>query len=65
LKNFETAIADQIAAENPDLIGLQEFSLWRPSGPAPPGFDCLAILQQARADLGWSSVDRKLQDTSF
>jgi endonuclease/exonuclease/phosphatase family metal-dependent hydrolase len=48
------AIADQIAAENPDLIGLQEVSLWTTIGPAPPGFDFLAILQQALVDRGLS-----------
>jgi endonuclease/exonuclease/phosphatase family metal-dependent hydrolase len=48
------AIADQIEAERPDLIGLQEVSLWTTTGPAPPGFDFLAILQQALDDRGLS-----------
>jgi endonuclease/exonuclease/phosphatase family metal-dependent hydrolase len=46
------AIADQIAAEQPDLVGLQEVTLWTTFGPAPPGYDFLAILQQALADRG-------------
>ena len=48
------AIADQIDAERPDLIGLQEVSRWTTTGPAPPGFDFLAILQQALDDRGLS-----------
>ena len=48
------AIADQIEAKRPDLIGLQEVSLWTTTGPAPPGFDFLAILQQALDDRGLS-----------
>ena len=48
------AIADQIEAERPDLIGLQEVSVWTTIGPAPPGFDFLAILQQALDDRGLS-----------
>jgi endonuclease/exonuclease/phosphatase family metal-dependent hydrolase len=47
-------IADQIEAKRPDLIGLQEVSLWTTTGPAPPGFDFLAILQQALDDRGLS-----------
>jgi len=48
------AIADEIAAQSPDIIGLQEVSLWTTTGPAPPGFDFLAILQQALVDRGLS-----------
>jgi endonuclease/exonuclease/phosphatase family metal-dependent hydrolase len=48
------AIADQIDAERPDLIGLQEVSRWTTTGPAPPDFDFLAILQQALDDRGLS-----------
>jgi len=49
------AIADQIEAENPDLIGLQEVSLWTTAGPgAPQGYDFLAILEQALLDRGLS-----------
>ena len=53
------AIADQVAAYEPDLIGLQEVSLWEvinaaPGLPAPPGFDFLAILQEALVDRGLS-----------
>jgi endonuclease/exonuclease/phosphatase family metal-dependent hydrolase len=40
------AIADEIEARDPDLIGLQEVSKWTTAGAkAPPGFDFLAILQ--------------------
>jgi endonuclease/exonuclease/phosphatase family metal-dependent hydrolase len=46
------AIADQIETESPDLVGLQEVTLWTTTGPAPPGYDFLAILQQALADRG-------------
>jgi endonuclease/exonuclease/phosphatase family metal-dependent hydrolase len=42
-------IADTIAAELPDVIGLQEVSNWvatpTDAGPTPPSFDFLAILQ--------------------
>jgi len=49
------AIADQIAADRPDIIGLQEVSRWTTIGTAaPPGFDFLAILQQALVDRGLS-----------
>jgi len=53
------AIADQIAAYEPDIIGLQEVSLWQvinaaPGLEAPPGFDFLAILQEALVDRGLS-----------
>jgi endonuclease/exonuclease/phosphatase family metal-dependent hydrolase len=54
------AIADEIRATRPDLIGLQEVALWRTDspadGPATPAevvsFDFLAILQQALEDRG-------------
>jgi endonuclease/exonuclease/phosphatase family metal-dependent hydrolase len=40
------AIADTIATEQPDIIGLQEVSLWTSAGPgAPPTLDFLQILQ--------------------
>ena len=46
-------IADEIALEQPDIIGLQEVSTWNATpthpGPKPPSFDFLAILQ---AELG-------------
>lgn len=40
------AIADEIKAEGPDLIGLQEVSKWTTGGVNPPaGYDFLAILE--------------------
>jgi endonuclease/exonuclease/phosphatase family metal-dependent hydrolase len=50
------AIADTIADERPDLIGLQEVTRWIASpthgGPTPPSFDFLAILQSELAARG-------------
>jgi endonuclease/exonuclease/phosphatase family metal-dependent hydrolase len=47
------AIANEIDAERPDLIGLQEVSKWTTSGAsALPSLDFLAILQQDLADRG-------------
>ena len=50
------AIADTIAAEDPDLVGLQEVTNWiaQPlvAGPTPPSFDFLTILQAALAKRG-------------
>jgi endonuclease/exonuclease/phosphatase family metal-dependent hydrolase len=49
------AIADVIAANSPDIIGLQEVSNWTSVGPgAPPSLDFLAILEQALLDRGLS-----------
>ena len=51
-------IADEIAAQKPDLIGLQEVSTWTATplhvGPTPPSFDFLVILQEALAARGLS-----------
>ena len=45
------AIADEIEAQAPDLIGLQEVTKWTTGGPnAPAGYDFLAILQGELAD---------------
>ena len=42
------AIADQIQATEPDLIGLQEVTKWTTEGlNPPPGYDFLAILESA------------------
>ena len=47
------AIADEIQAEKPDLIGLQEVTKWTTIGAnAPPGYDFLAILQSDLASRG-------------
>lgn len=49
------AIADEIAQQEPDAVGLQEVSRWTSTGPgAPPSLDFLAILQQDLADRGLS-----------
>jgi endonuclease/exonuclease/phosphatase family metal-dependent hydrolase len=49
------AIADEIEANDPDLIGLQEVTKWTTEGlNAPPGYDFLAILQ---ADLAGRGLD--------
>lgn len=50
------AIADTIAAEEPDLIGLQEVSRWiaqsTAAGPTPPSYDFLAILSAELIERG-------------
>lgn len=47
------AIADQIEATEPDLIGLQEVTTWTTAGVgAPPGYDFLQILEAALAARG-------------
>lgn len=47
------ALADEIAASTPDLIGLQEVSRWTVTGPSPaPSLDFLAILQAQLAARG-------------
>jgi len=49
------AIADEIASEQPDVVGLQEVSKWTATGPgAPPSLDFLAILQQDLVERGLS-----------
>jgi endonuclease/exonuclease/phosphatase family metal-dependent hydrolase len=55
LKRAE-AIADTVAADEPDLIGLQEVSRWTVQsiggGPRPESFDFLAILMAGLASRG-------------
>ena len=47
------AIADEIQAKDPDLIGLQEVTKWTTAGiNPPPGYDFLAILQSDLAARG-------------
>jgi endonuclease/exonuclease/phosphatase family metal-dependent hydrolase len=47
------AIADEVAARRPDLIGLQEVSRWTATGPTPaPSLDYLVILQAQLASRG-------------
>jgi hypothetical protein len=47
------AIADEIEAKKPDLIGLQEVTKWTTSGTnPPPGYDFLEILEGALAARG-------------
>ena len=49
------AIADEVQAKDPDLIGLQEVTKWTTAGlNPPPGYDFLAILQ---ADLASRGLD--------
>jgi endonuclease/exonuclease/phosphatase family metal-dependent hydrolase len=59
------AIADTIAAEDPDLVGLQEVTRWiaQPTvaGPTPPSFDFLAILQ---AELEERGLDYRVRAVS-
>jgi endonuclease/exonuclease/phosphatase family metal-dependent hydrolase len=54
--NFDAraeAIADEIEAKDPDLIGLQEVSRWETSGPGtPPTEDFLEVLQEALTARG-------------
>jgi endonuclease/exonuclease/phosphatase family metal-dependent hydrolase len=47
------AIAEEIQAEEPDLVGLQEVTKWTTGGlNPPPGYDFLAILQSDLAARG-------------
>lgn len=50
------AIADTVAEEEPDLLGLQEVTDWAATpthaGPTPPSQDFLAILTAALAERG-------------
>jgi len=47
------AIADEIQAKQPDLIGLQEVTKWTTEGlNPPPGYDFLAILEGALEERG-------------
>jgi len=49
------AIAAEVAANNPDIIGLQEVSNWTSAGAgAPPSLDFLVILQEALQNQGLS-----------
>jgi endonuclease/exonuclease/phosphatase family metal-dependent hydrolase len=56
LTNFDAraeAVADEIEAKDPDLIGLQEVSRWETSGPGTPASeDFLEVLQQELASRG-------------
>jgi endonuclease/exonuclease/phosphatase family metal-dependent hydrolase len=46
-------LADEVAAQRPDLVGLQEVSEWITSGPGvPPSQDFLTILLDALAQRG-------------
>jgi len=47
------AIANEIQAKAPDLVGLQEVTKWTTEGlNPPPGYDFLAILEAALAERG-------------
>jgi endonuclease/exonuclease/phosphatase family metal-dependent hydrolase len=59
------AIADEIQAEEPDVIGLQEVTRWTSTGPgAPPSQDFLSILQQDLADRGLSYSAAAVSDNA-
>jgi endonuclease/exonuclease/phosphatase family metal-dependent hydrolase len=56
------AIADEVEAQGPDLIGLQEVTKWTTAGVnAPPGYDFLAILQ---GDLAARGLDYSVASVS-
>lgn len=56
------AIADEIQAKEPDLIGLQEVTKWTTEGiNPPPGYDFLEILQ---GDLGARGLDYEVAAVS-
>lgn len=46
------AIADEIEAAEPDLVGLQEVSRWTTTGVGLPSYDFLALLQAALTARG-------------
>jgi endonuclease/exonuclease/phosphatase family metal-dependent hydrolase len=47
------ALAEEIVADRPQVVALQEVTIWETSGPGvPPSQDFLAILQSALADRG-------------
>jgi endonuclease/exonuclease/phosphatase family metal-dependent hydrolase len=46
------AIADEISADRPDLVALQEVSKWTAQGGNVPSFDFLAILQAELVERG-------------
>lgn len=59
------ALAAEIDAARPDLIGLQEVSRWTPLGPgAPAGLDFLAILQGQLAARGLSYSVASVSDNA-
>ena len=62
------AIADEIARDEPDLIGLQEVSNWiaQPTavGRSPLSFDFLEILQEQLVDRGLDYVVAAMSDNA-
>lgn len=59
------ALADEIAAAHPDLVGLEEVSHWTVTGPSPtPSLDFLAILQARLADRGLHYVVAAVSDNA-
>jgi endonuclease/exonuclease/phosphatase family metal-dependent hydrolase len=59
------ALADEIAGEGPDVIGLQEVSNWTSTGPgAPPSLDFLAILEQDLSERGLSYSVASVSDNA-
>lgn len=59
------ALADEIATDRPDLIGLQEVSRWTVTGPTPaPSLDFLAILQAQLAARGLNYAVAAVSDNA-
>ena len=59
------AIADEIAAHGPDVVGLQEVSTWTTAGlNPPPGYDFLDILQSALDARGLSYTVAAVSDNA-
>ncbi len=59
------ALADEVAAHHPDLIGLEEVSRWTVTGPSPtPSLDFLAILQDRLAARGLHYVVAAVSDNA-
>jgi endonuclease/exonuclease/phosphatase family metal-dependent hydrolase len=59
------ALADEIAAAHPDLVGLEEVSNWTVLGPSPtPSTDFLALLQARLADRGLNYVVAAVSDNA-
>ncbi len=59
------AIADEIAADRPALVGLQEVSIWETTGPGvPPTLDFLDVLEQALAARGLNYTAAAVSDNA-
>ncbi len=59
------AIAEEIRLGDPDLVGLQEVTIWETSGPGvPPTQDFLAILQSALSARGLNYAVASVSDNA-